>query len=184
MMADGDGLGITLVSIGGILVYAGIKGYSVPDVLRNVVQGRPIYENVNKNPVGGIFPGTPVTPQQVPGSSGTNQSAATYTRQQNQELANSIARGYEWDTGYQWDSLVQLWDAESSWDNQASNPSSGAYGIPQANPYTKMPKIAWPPSAGGNADPAAQIQWGLDYIAGRYATPSVALQFHKQNGYY
>jgi hypothetical protein len=79
---------------------------------------------------------------------------------------------------------VDLWNRESNWDNQAQNPDSGAYGIPQALPYTKMPKIAWPPSAGGNADAAAQIDWGLRYIAERYGVPQFALAFHKQNNWY
>jgi hypothetical protein len=51
------------------------------------------------------------------------------------------------------------------------NPSSGAYGIAQALPFTKMPKAGWPPSAGGSADPATQILWQISYILGRYTDP-------------
>ena len=64
----------------------------------------------------------------------------------------------------------------------ADNPSSGAYGIPQALPFTKMPKAAWPASAGGSSNPRAQIGWMIDYIASVYGNPISAdnheLNFH------
>lgn len=175
-----DGLGVTLVSVGGVLIYAGIKGYSVPDVLRNLVKGEPINQNVRSQPIGSTQPTTP--PEY--GSSGTMQSAAGSTAQANQNLAIPLARAYGWDTGVQWDSLVELWTRESNWDNHALNQSSGAYGIPQALPYTKMPKSAWPESAGGTADAETQISWGLGYIALRYGLPQFALAFHKQHNWY
>ena len=63
--------------------------------------------------------------------------------------------------------LVDLWTHESSWNVYATNPSSGAYGIPQSLPANKMA------SAGADWDmnPATQIRWGLDYIAARYGGP-------------
>lgn len=181
-MGSSNGLGWTLLSFGGVLVYAGVKGYSTLQVLENAITGKPIADNVNKQPLG-VTSGT-VDPQQVVGSSGTNQSAAVGITNYNQNLGNGIAEAYGWNTGIQWDSLVKLWNAESNWDNHADNPTSHAYGIPQALPYTKMPKDAWPEAAGGQSSPAAQIKWGCDYIASRYATPSVAWAFHQQNNWY
>ena len=63
--------------------------------------------------------------------------------------------------------LDSLWVKESGWDPQAANPTSSAYGIPQALPGSKMA------SAGADwADnPATQIRWGLGYIASRYGSP-------------
>ena len=63
--------------------------------------------------------------------------------------------------------LDNLWTHESSWNVYATNPSSGAYGIPQSLPANKMA------SAGADWDmnPATQIRWGLDYIAARYGGP-------------
>lgn len=63
--------------------------------------------------------------------------------------------------------LNNLWNRESNWNVYATNPSSGAYGIPQSLPARKMA------SAGPDwlTNPATQIRWGLDYIAGRYGTP-------------
>lgn len=75
-----------------------------------------------------------------------------------------IARG--WDVT-QFDCLVSLWDRESHWNVYDANTSSGAYGIPQALPGSKMA------SAGDDwaTNPATQITWGLGYITGRYGTP-------------
>jgi hypothetical protein len=80
----------------------------------------------------------------------------------------------------QWTCLNLLWQRESSWDFRARNPSSGAYGIPQALPAGKM--------AGTGADwatnPATQIRWGLDYIASTYGTPCGAWAHSQATGWY
>ena len=63
--------------------------------------------------------------------------------------------------------LINLWNKESHWDVNAENASSGAYGIPQSLPGSKM-------AAAGEdwqTNPATQIKWGLGYIAGRYGHP-------------
>jgi hypothetical protein len=75
-----------------------------------------------------------------------------------------IARG--WDST-QFNCLVSLWNRESHWNVYDLNTSSGAYGIPQALPGSKMA------SAGADwaTNPATQITWGLGYISGRYGTP-------------
>ena len=67
----------------------------------------------------------------------------------------------------QFDCLNSLWNKESGWRWNANNGASGAYGIPQALPGSKMS------SAGSDwaSNPITQIKWGLGYIAGRYGTP-------------
>jgi hypothetical protein len=77
---------------------------------------------------------------------------------------------YGWDTGSQFTCLVNLWNAESGWSWSATNPYSGAYGIPQALPAYKMS------SAGSDwlTNPATQIRWGMGYISGRYGDPCTA----------
>ncbi|MFE3186659.1 peptidoglycan-binding protein [Streptomyces violascens] len=72
-----------------------------------------------------------------------------------------------WSTAAQFDCLNSLWVGESNWKVYATNPSSGAYGIPQALPGTKMS------TAGSDwkTNPATQIKWGLKYIDDRYGTP-------------
>jgi hypothetical protein len=72
--------------------------------------------------------------------------------------------------------LNALWNRESGWRVTASN-SSGAYGIPQALPGSKM-------GAGWQSDPVVQITWGLNYIAGRYGTPCGAWAHSQATGWY
>lgn len=76
--------------------------------------------------------------------------------------------------------LDSLWTRESGWNELASNPSSGAYGIPQALPGDKMASHG----SDWQTNPATQIRWGLDYIAGRYSTPCAAWQHSEANGWY
>ena len=68
----------------------------------------------------------------------------------------------------QYDCLVALWNRESGWRVNASNGSSGAYGIPQALPGSKMASVG----ADWETNPATQITWGLGYIAGATAPPA------------
>lgn len=76
--------------------------------------------------------------------------------------------------------LVSLWDRESHWNVYASNPTSGAYGIPQALPGTKMATVA----ADWKTNPATQIKWGLGYISQRYGTPCQAWGHSESVGWY
>ncbi|MGP3927162.1 transglycosylase SLT domain-containing protein [Streptomyces sp. 8N616] len=71
-------------------------------------------------------------------------------------------------------------DHESSWNYQASNPSSGAYGLVQALPGSKMA------SAGEDwkTNPATQIKWGLNYMNDRYGGPCGAWEFWQANNWY
>jgi hypothetical protein len=75
--------------------------------------------------------------------------------------------------------LLDLWNRESGWVYDAEN-ASGAYGIPQALPGSKMA------SAGPDwqTDPATQIKWGLGYIKAIYGNPCNAWAFEEANGYY
>lgn len=98
----------------------------------------------------------------------------------NVALGQQLAASYGWGAGDQWTCLDQLWQQESSWSNIADNSTSGAYGIPQALPATKMPPTALPPE--NNA--TAQIRWGLGYIAGRYGTPCGAWSHETADGWY
>lgn len=83
-----------------------------------------------------------------------------------QRIARRKVREHGWDEA-QMECLVQLWDHESGWRWDAENPSSGAYGIPQSLPGSKMASSGqdWRTNA------ATQIDWGLGYIQDRYQTP-------------
>jgi hypothetical protein len=97
--------------------------------------------------------------------------------------AQAIAHQMLMDRGMgedQYSCLVSLWNKESHWNVYASNSSSGAYGIPQALPGSKMA------SAGPDwqTNPATQITWGLGYITGRYQTPCGAWSHSQSSGWY
>jgi hypothetical protein len=87
------------------------------------------------------------------------------------------ARGWGDD---QFSCLVALWNKESGWNYAASNRSSGAYGIPQALPGSKMASAG----ADWQTNPATQITWGLGYISGRYGTPCGAWSHSQSVGWY
>ena len=76
--------------------------------------------------------------------------------------------------------LIPLWMGESGWRVTAENASSGAYGIPQALPGSKMASAGpdWQTSA------ATQIEWGLGYIHDRYGSPCGAWGFKQSHGWY
>ncbi len=85
-------------------------------------------------------------------------------------VARVLAAERGW-TGGQFSCLVTLWEGESNWRWWIANPSSGAYGIPQALPGSKMASAG----ADWRTNPATQISWGLTYIKGSYGTPCNAL---------
>jgi len=89
----------------------------------------------------------------------------------------AASRGYQ---GEQWQCLHDLWVRESQWNQFSENPTSGAYGIPQALPASKMATVAddW------QTNPVTQITWGLNYIEGRYGTPCDAWSFFLGHNWY
>jgi len=80
----------------------------------------------------------------------------------------------------QYSCLNHLWTKESHWNYQARNPRSGAHGIAQALPATKMEQVGtdW------RTNPITQIQWGLLYISERYDTPCAAWTKWRHSHYY
>ncbi|MGO9778806.1 MAG: lytic transglycosylase domain-containing protein [Streptosporangiaceae bacterium] len=105
-------------------------------------------------------------------------SASTASRSP-QSIAQAMLGSFGWPAS-QFSCLEPLWAAESGWSVTASNPSTGAYGIPQAMPGSKMA------SAGPNWQTSAetQIRWGLGYIKSRYGSPCVAWNHEEAYGWY
>lgn len=76
----------------------------------------------------------------------------------------------------QWESFHAIIQKESGWNHLAINKSSGACGLVQSLPCSKL---------GDNwEDPRHQIMWGIDYIENRYGTPHEALDFHRLHNWY
>ncbi len=76
--------------------------------------------------------------------------------------------------------LDNIWSQESGWNVHADNPSSSAYGIPQALPGSKMASAG--PNWADNAE--TQIRWGLGYIKGRYGSACAAWSYKQGAGWY
>jgi len=113
----------------------------------------------------------------VPYTGPIPSSCAEYVGNRATGCALMLDAGFKID---QFPCLDKLFKRESGWNARASNASSGAYGIPQALPGSKMASIAsdWKTNA------ATQIKWGLGYIEGRYSTPCGAWSHSESTGWY
>lgn len=115
-------------------------------------------------------------------SAAVTGAAGPVAHNSNEALANSMAASaYGW-TGSETTCLDELWTHESGFQMVWNRAGSGAYGIPQALPASKMA------SAGADymTNPATQIKWGLSYIHDTYGTPCGAWHFetsHTPNWY-
>ena len=113
------------------------------------------------------------------GSSGGAPAAGTPDPGSAQAYAQSVlaSQGMGAD---QFNCLVALWNRESHWNVYAYNSSTGAYGIPQALPGSKMA------SAGSDwaTNFVTQVNWGLGYVDGRYGTPCGAWDHSESTGWY
>ena len=96
-----------------------------------------------------------------------------------QSIAYNLMASFGFSPTLYFGCLLDLWNRESGWVYDAEN-ASGAYGIPQALPGSKMA------SAGPEwqTNPATQIEWGLGYIKQLYGNPCGAWSFDEANGYY
>lgn len=96
-----------------------------------------------------------------------------------QHVAEQMLTRFGWSSG-QFSCLEPLWEHESGWNVTAENPSSGAYGIPQALSGSLMSSSGpdW------QTDAATQIRWGLTYIQGRYGSPCGAWAHEEADNWY
>jgi len=106
-------------------------------------------------------------------------SAAPVASGSPQQIAQAMLASFGWSSS-QFSCLDPLWAHESGWSVTAYNAGSGAYGIPQALPGSRMA------SAGPDwqNNPATQIRWGLEYIKGTYGSPCAAWDHEQATGWY
>jgi hypothetical protein len=95
------------------------------------------------------------------------EEAIANARENPQAAARVLMLDYGWTSDAQYNCLVNLWNGESGWRYTAENPSSGAYGIPQSLPASKMAKFG----DDYRTNPITQIKWGLWYIDAVYGNP-------------
>ena len=146
--------------------------------LVKVVDGKKISTNtlaswVKKAPVNKvILVGTATTGSS---SGGSANYGTTMPVGEAQALAHALVVARGWSES-EFTCLVRLWQRESGWRSNAHN-ASGAHGIPQALPGSKM-------GPGWENDASVQINWGIGYIAGRYGTPCGAWNHSETVGSY
>jgi hypothetical protein len=169
---------LPLVLLGGgtLLAYSALKGKNASAGLRNLISGQSPGMLTASMPIAGTPAGLDAT------GSGTidpvGGSTSTAKEAMNKALGQTMCASVGW-IGGQWTAFNNIVMAESGWNTLAENPS-GAYGIPQALPGSKMASAGanWRTSAG------TQIRWMIGYIKGRYKTPEAAWSFHLANGWY
>ena len=96
-----------------------------------------------------------------------------------QSIAYNMMASFGFDPKTYFGCLLDIWNRESGWVYDAEN-ASGAYGIPQALPGSKMATAG----ADWQTNPATQIKWGLGYIKAVYGNPCSAWAFEEADGYY
>ena len=108
-----------------------------------------------------------------------DRTLVTGSKAEYQAYAREKCKAYGWSDS-DFECLVNLWNRESGWRVTAGNKSSGAYGIPQALPASKMA------SAGSDymTNYQTQINWGLKYISSRYGSPTNAWAHSQRTGWY
>ena len=109
----------------------------------------------------------------------TAGSAAPAASGSPRQIAEAMLGSFGWSSG-QFSCLDPLWAHESGWSVTAANAGSGAYGIPQALPGSRMASAG--PDWHTNA--ATQIKWGLEYIKGTYGSPCAAWGHEQATGWY
>lgn len=107
------------------------------------------------------------------------QAAVTTPSGSPQQIAQQMLGKYGWSQS-QFSCLQPLWFHESGWNVSAENPSSGAYGIPQALPGSQMASAG----ADWRTNAATQIRWGLNYIHDRYGSPCGAWAHEEASNWY
>jgi hypothetical protein len=163
-----SGAAIAAGAIGVGLLWAALNNKSLLGTAKDIVSGK------TPTPAPVTTPNTVVNAST--GIAGVTQGipagvAASGTPTANKSLGLLMATAYGW-SGSEWAYLETGWQEESVWNQYAANdpsdPYNHAYGIPQANPGTKMA------SAGSDweASPSTQIKWGLGYIKDTYGSPS------------
>ncbi len=179
-----SGLAVFYATAGGILLWSGFKGQTLAETIKAITSGNAAAlsqkgtETVGSPTVSdstGAAGGsdTAVTPSASSATAAASAPASDKagTPAANKALGLLLAGTYGWAGSGQWPYLESGWQEESGWNQYAFNipgDYDAAYGIPQANPGTKMA------SAGSDwkTDPATQIRWGLQYIKETYGSPA------------
>lgn len=162
-----NGFSLSYTLLGGIVLWSGMTGETLSGTVRGLLKGQA--PGTNQQPVS-VLQTDLATGTSIPGVTAGIPAgvAAGGSPAANKALGFMLAAGYGWAGPGQWPYLESGWEEESGWSQYAADPASAAYGIPQANPGSKMA------AAGSDwrTNPATQIRWGLGYIKAVYGSPA------------
>lgn len=187
-MADTDtgsgisGIGIAVLFAGGILVWSGVRGYSVSHVFRDLIAGKKPTQARPDYPVsiGGVFgsflPGGSGSGSSGSGSVTSTGGSVSGTNAENKKLGFKMASAFGWGSKEELIALNNIVMAESGWSDTIVNPGGTASGIAQNI------RGFGPGYESGNAP--QQIAWMLRYIRTQYGDPIKAWNFHLAHGWY
>lgn len=198
-----NGFSVAYVTVGGIVLWSGIKGTTISDTFRSLLQGQ--LPSVVTEPITGSAPApanqATKAETQIGNYSGGPVTANTITSIQNLGLARMVASTYGWASGQEWAALTEIINSESGGNPNARNPQSGAYGIAQALGHDptgiyrgsqadeygpdgtmSLPASTYQAANSGNA--TAQLIWMCEYVKERYGDPVKAWSYHVANGAY
>ncbi|MEV1079026.1 transglycosylase SLT domain-containing protein [Streptomyces sp. NPDC050211] len=113
-------------------------------------------------------------------SRSASRDASDFAPQSSYSIAEIQSMAQSMVSSDQFQCFSNIVDHESDWNYQAVNPSSGAYGLFQALPGTKMASVG----SDWQTNPATQIKWGLSYMNDRYGSPCGAWDFWQANNWY
>ena len=168
-----NGFSLAYTATGAVVLWSGIKGWTISTTFRQLLSGKAPTGNQEPIDTTSVSSATAA----AAAATGISSSVAATGNAASETAAKAIgalmAASYGWGPGTQdWAYLESGWQEESGWSvtaaNDQSDPYNHAYGIPQANPGTKMASAGsdWKTSAG------TQIRWGLDYIKSAYGRPT------------
>ncbi|MEV7324743.1 transglycosylase SLT domain-containing protein [Streptomyces sp. NPDC093970] len=109
-----------------------------------------------------------------------SRSSVTFAVQSSYSVSQIQAMAQQMVASGQFQCFSNIVSHESGWNYQAVNASSGAYGLFQALPGSKMSSVG----ADWQTNPATQIKWGLNYMNSRYGSPCQAWSFWQANSWY
>lgn len=176
--AQGNRLPYLVVGAGVLFVWAGWANKSVLETLKDLISGKPLTPGPSILPSGG---------NEIPGSGSPDPNIDSPTDLpgiKGLAMAKVFAR---WNSQAEWQAFDALITGESNWSPTAKNPSSGAFGLGQAlnhgtaetnglmsNAYGPQGISVIQARAANSGSAGPQLDWTINYIAGKYGTPSRA----------
>jgi hypothetical protein len=179
----------TGLAMGSLLIYSGIKGFSILKAVQNIIQ--------HQKPSAGQD-ASRLALVNIQDSGGSNNPGQVVSNVGSvQQILKKTAARFGWDTGQEWTSLVAIENAEAGFNPKIKNPTSGALGLAQAlghgtantagtlgNQYGGFGLSDAQAKRANSGSAPEQAAWMVDYIKSTYGDPIKAWAFHQANGWY